>query len=134
MTQIAAVPIGRITGGDLTEDGQHLLVRTVAPDGKEVVLALHREQMLPLVDMAAFGFTKGGKTLKVSPDLKFSLEVSWWELSFERDTGRAILSLTFGAGGRLDFRLAPAMPEQILETLQAHFAPPAPRRPGKSVN
>ncbi len=134
MTQVAAVPIGRIKGGELTEDGQHLLIRTVGPDGKEMLLAVDRDQLLPLVDMAAFGFTQGGKTLKVPQERKFSFDVSWWELSFERDSRRAVLSLTFGAGGRLDFRLAAAMPEQILETLQAHIAPPAPKRSSSPLN
>ena len=57
----AATTIGRIAGAKLTDDGQHLLVQTFQPDGQGVVFALRRDQLMPLVDLAALGFTESNK-------------------------------------------------------------------------
>jgi len=128
------LPIGRVAGGKITDDGQYLLLQTVQSDGQDIILALQREQLMPLVDMAALGFAQSNKALNVPSEQMAAFDVSWWEIGFDKATQRAVLSLTFGAGGRLDFLLAKGMPEQLFETLQAHVGQTLAEKPNKPLN
>jgi hypothetical protein len=121
MNQVSAFPLGRIAGAKTTDDGQVMLLQTIQPDGQETIFGVPCDQLLSLVDMAALGLLQSNKATNVSSEQKTAFNVSWWEIGFVPLTKDVILSLTFGAGGRLDFRLATGMPEQILETLRVHL-------------
>ena len=123
MAEIEAVAVERIVGSQITDDGTCLLIKIALGTGQETVLAFPRDQLMPLVQMAALGRVQSDKILRVSPDDKEALEVRWWELGQVPQTDQGYLSLTIDPGGRLDFILGKVMVKAIHETLQAHLGP-----------
>lgn len=129
MTNILAIPINEISGAMVTEDGQKMLLKFVQANGNDLILAIPRDQFLNFVDMAALSQKQSDDILKIDPNIKSAFHVKWWELGFDKTTKTAVLTLTFGAGGKLSFRLSENMPKDILETLQAYVGNTVPQKP-----
>jgi len=134
MPDISATLIGQITGVMSSDDGNHVLIRTEPSPGIESVFALKRDQLCNLIDLLALGHMQCRKIHGVPLEQRDVYATTWWEIGFDPASGVAILSLTFGAGGRLDFALPGAMPMQILETLRAHLEPSTSQTHEKPLN
>ena len=95
MNQIPAFPLGRIVGAQTTDDGKHMLLQTLQANGQETVLAVNRDQLMPLIDLTALSFTQSNKILDVPTEQKAAFNVTWWEIGFDPTTNNVVLSLTF---------------------------------------
>ncbi|MDD4616148.1 MAG: hypothetical protein PHW76_03405 [Alphaproteobacteria bacterium] len=120
MVDVSAVAIREISGSQVTEDGQNMLIKTIQSDGNELILAIPRSEILKLADVSALSQKQSDEILKIDPAIKPVFRVSWWELGFDKSTGTVMLTLTFGAGGKLSFQLWGDMPKALLDTLQVH--------------
>ena len=123
MSDISAIPIEKVTGAVASGDGNHVLIRTDITPGNECLLAVKHDQIPNLIDVLAFGHMQCRKIQGTPPEQRDVHKTTWWELAFDPTVNLTVLSLTFGAGGRLDFALPGAMPSQLLETLRAHLEP-----------
>jgi hypothetical protein len=119
MTQEAAVLVTKVEGAKVTRDGFYMLLKLSVLGNPPTVMAFPYDQLFGLADMAALAIAESAKARKANPYERSPYTVSWWELSRHAMTGQAILSLTFGAGGRLDFLLPDPMPLYMHETLGA---------------
>lgn len=130
MAEIEAVTIESIAGAQVTDDGKTVLLCLKLPGDVEGLLALPVTEALRLVDAtcgsiaAASKKIQGGKTV-------FATQATWFELG--RDAaGTAVLTMTFGSGGKMSFALPGQMPEQMFEvlgTMTGLAIPPKPDKP-----
>ena len=117
MAEIKAIAVTSITGMMVTDDGNHMLLRVSQADGQELVVALPQDQLLSVVDMAALAQEQCQKIQREDSSNRGVFQTSWWELGQDIESGAVILSLKFGAGGRLHFSLPGPMPSAIYETM-----------------
>lgn len=134
MAIIQASEISRIDGGQISDDGNFLLLKMTQADGSEIVLAIPSSQMTSLVDMSALGLAQAHKIKNPLSQEKVAYKASWWELGRDQPTESVILSLTFGAGGTLNFILPQPMPQAILDTLQVMLGQSNPPTPTTKPN
>jgi hypothetical protein len=120
MASIAAIPIKEVLGSETTDDGKHALVKTRHADGTEVTLAVPRDELFKFIDCFALWAGQARSKAGVPKEVKQVFETSWFDLGGDA-TGSVVLSLTFGAGGTLSFRMPRSMAEQIRETLSVHL-------------
>ena len=130
MTAHLAQLAAKIEGSTVTDDGHVFVLRLAMADGTENLIAFPRDQVPNLAELAALGIAQSDKILKVAPEAKGAFTVSWWTLGRDQKTGQVVLSLTFGAGGRLGFLLPNPMPEHIHETLGVMLEKSTPEKPG----
>lgn len=129
MPEIHALSIAQVAGSLVSDDGQHMVLRLVQADGADVPIAIPRGEILKLAEAAAVSHAQSDKALNVDPNQKDAFHVTWWELGFDESSGTAVLTLTFGAGGKLSFALSGNMPRDLLETLQVHVGSATPTPP-----
>ena len=134
MAEIEGIPLGQITGGQPTDDGTHVLIRAEQSSGAEIVIAVADEELGKLISACATGHMDCRKIRGVPLAQRDTFTVTWWELGFDPTNKAVVLSLTFGARGRLDFSLPGRMPMEILETLRSHLEPSTPETPDKPLN
>lgn len=121
--------IAQVVEGYQGAGGQDFTVRAVQPDGQELDVTVPQNQLRPLIEVAAAGFTLNNATQGIAQDAKFPFDISAWDIALDKTTNRTTLSVTIATGGRLDFALAPGMPEQMLHRLQAMLASAGPVKP-----
>ncbi len=133
MTEHAAQLAAKVEGSMTTDDGQHMLLKLTMADGAENVIAIPRDQIAALVDLAALGILQSETAVKADPTTRAAFRASWWELAVDAQSGQTLLSLTFGAGGRLHFLLPSPMPAHIHETLGVMLGKSTPETPGTTL-
>ena len=99
--QIPATVITKVSGSLVSDDGQQMALKLLQPDGTDLVLAIPRYEILNLVDVAAHARSQSDKILKVDPKTSVGHRVIWWDLAIDDTTNQVVLTLTFGAGGKL---------------------------------
>jgi hypothetical protein len=117
MSEVPAIPIATILGSMATDDKKHVLIKAVEANGQEFVLAITPEELLRLIDCGAKTNSDILDQGKMKSGSKMIFDTSWFEIGSDVETGRTMLSITFGAGGTLNFGLPSGMPEQIYEIL-----------------
>ena len=125
-TEIAAFAVTKVLGTMISSDRRYLLVHVDQSPGEPVWLSFPIDQAGNLAEAGGAGIAAIAPNVMDDGE-KPSFDVSWWELGKEVASDAMVLSLTFGKGATLHFRLLPPMPRAILETLQAalqgHTAP-----------
>ena len=102
----------------VSQDEDALLLLALQHSSSELVISVPFGQLFKLIDLTAAGRIALRKLAGADSNRREAHLVSQWEWSKDMQTGKVYLSLTFGAGGRLDFRLPDAMAESMLEGLQ----------------
>lgn len=134
MPDIQAIALGQVIGGKPTDDGNFVLIQAGEATQGGAVFAIARDQLCNLIDLLALGHMQCRAIHGVPAERRDVFTTTWWEMGFDPTNNQAILSLTFGAGGRLDFALPGQIPQQMLETLRAHLEPSTTQRPGTPLN
>lgn len=130
--QIPATVITQVSGSLVSDDGQQMALKLLQPDGTDLVLAIPRDEILNLVDVAAHARSQSDKILKVDPKTSVGHRVIWWDLAIDDTTNQVVLTLTFGAGGKLAFLFGKDGAQRMLEALQVCLGsttPPVPTGP-----
>jgi hypothetical protein len=126
----AAQLAAKVEASTVTDDGEHMLLKLTMADGAENLIAFPRDQIPSLANLAALSISQSEAAVKAEGEPAPAFVVSWWELGVEKESGRVVLSLTFGAGGKLRFLLPHPMPAHIHETLGVMLGKSSPETPG----
>jgi len=130
MTEHAAQLAAKVEGSTVTDDGQQMLLKLTMANGAENVIAIPRDQILSLANLAALAITQSDAAVKAQVEPAPAFVVSWWELGVEKESGRVVLSLVFALGGKLRFHLPHPMPQYIHESLGVMLGKSSPEKPG----
>ena len=120
MSEIPALGIEGVIGSFVTDDGQTMVLGVNIGDGKQAQLAIPKAETYKLVECAALSATQMHEPERLAGE-KQAFSTKWFELGLDDPTGDVVLSLTFGAGATLTFRLDQSMANQIRETLNTHL-------------
>ena len=134
MPEVEATLIGKIEGVDVALDGQHAIIKTLDAEGSERFFAIGRDNFLILVEALAIAHTRSCKILNEGDETISAYTATWWDIGEDTATKQVVLSLTFGAGGKLSFLLPGPMPGAILETLQVRLGQSIVPKPDKPLN
>ena len=128
--RIPVILIDRIDHSLVSENGDHLVLALTDTDGERLTLGMPCERLPELIDRSARALADSERVLRRGWVLRPQLDVTWWNLS--RDEGREalLLSLTFGAGGTLNFALPYRMASVLQNGLEEHLATVAPGERG----
>ncbi len=94
------------------------MVKLANPDDSELILAIPPEEMRRLIDVAADNMEKCRK-LVGHPKNPYAFHSDWYEVGRNVDNGEAVLTLTFGSGGKLAFHFGATMATGLAEALNA---------------
>lgn len=118
---IAATLIDGVIASAVTADGRHMALTLRDCEGNLMTLGFPGEAVPRLIDHAASALTERAQILRGDGEPTERFEVNWWNLARENRSGGYVLSLTFGAGGSLDFVLTRHMAASLLDTLRGHL-------------
>ncbi len=115
-------------------NGQLFAIKLRLLDGAELILAFPLDVLPGLVEMAALGQAVMAKQQGVPDNVRTPHTVSWFDLRVAEGGTPFLLSLTFGAGGRIDFALPGIMPNTMSEVLLTMLGQSTPPPPKASLN
>src|ERR1041385_857896 len=115
MPDYPGVMIEKFTGSGETNGGRYAFVRCVAHGGEPLMLAMPKDLLLQVVDIAAKEMSRGQEGSFTKTVRAF--DVKEFEVGTSEGRSGAMLSLRFGADGWLHFFLPSRMPEQLLDVL-----------------
>lgn len=118
LSQISAVQIKRTISANRSDDGQFVILKLANPDDSELILAIPPEEMRRLIDAGADSMEKCRK-LAGEPKDPYGFHSDWYEVGRNVDNGDAVLTFTFGSGGKLTFHFGAAMATRLAESLNA---------------
>lgn len=98
MSQIPAVPINSIEGYQVTEDGNHMLLKTDFPP----TLAIHESALLPLLTSVIACI---GQTTAKKGEERPVFSAQWWEFGVSPDGQSLILSFRLQGGANFSFKV-----------------------------
>lgn len=117
-TQASALPLVRVIQAKVSDLDKSMLLMVEAASGQQFWLTLPTSQAPALAHAAGLGFA-AGQAERVRNHAMEAFNASWFELlRIPEEAGALAMSLTFGAGAILTFRLPSPMPQMMLETLQ----------------
>jgi hypothetical protein len=129
MTEHEAELFNQTLSGLTTDDGEHALIKLQGVNESETTIAVPRNGLPKLIDLAAAVLSKGRKLAGCDPDEKLVFDASWYEVGSDPAAGSVVLSLTFGLGGTISFAMNRAMAERLLETLKIGLRGSIPEKP-----
>jgi hypothetical protein len=116
--KIAVTMIDEISTSAVTEDGRHVAFTLRDSLGNFMTLGLPSEEVPNLIDHAACALSEKERIVRPDGDGSGRLAITWWNLIRNDRAGEFVLSLTFGAGGSLDFVLTEHMAASLKDTLR----------------
>jgi hypothetical protein len=129
---IAAVALTKILGTMISDGGEYLMLHAEVHAGEPIWLSIPVGQATALAHaggMAVAASSPGRMRDQAAP----IFDVTRFEIGIPRGDSQAmVLSLTFGSGAILRFRLPAPMPQGILETLkmqESGYTAPKPKLP-----
>jgi hypothetical protein len=127
MSSPTALAIDSLSGFELTEDGQYLMVNSNQPDA----VALHCSVMHELLAALSNAIGRSERIRQKTTSVKFAMPCEAWEVG--RESGSVehlIMSFRLPGGAELSFRLHPAQAAHMTEVLSLATGLATVRRPG----
>ncbi len=131
-TPAPALPLVKVIEAKVSDLTKSMLLLVEAASGQQFWLTLPTSQAPALAHAAGLGFA-ADHSERVRNHAMVAFNASWFELlRIPEEPGALALSLTFGDGAILTFRLPSPMPQTMLETLQAATPRESPSMVGSS--
>lgn len=119
--KIAATMIDEVAMSAVTADGRHMVLTLRDCRGNLMTLGFPGGEVPQLIDHAAYALSERSRVLRADGEGAGRFAATWWNLAREEQGDGFVLSLTFGAGGSLDFALTRHMAGSLLDTLVCHL-------------
>jgi hypothetical protein len=117
--QARVLPLIRVIRTKVSDPDKSIRLLVEAASGQRFWVTLPTSQVPELAHAAGLGLA-AEHSERVRNHAMVALNASWFELlRIPEEPGALVLSLTFGKGAILTFRLPSPMPQSMLETLQA---------------
>lgn len=100
--QVQAVNVSEITGIEVSEDGQHALIR-FRSGANEAVFAFPFEQLMPLMQTASTGFTMCLQVQNADPTTKHILPCEHYEIGPSPDFTQIIFTFRLPGGMEMSY-------------------------------
>jgi hypothetical protein len=118
-TAAPSLPLVRVIETKISDADKTMLLLVEAASGQKFWITLPLSQAPALTHAAGLAFA-AEHSERVRTHAMVAVNTSWFELfRIPEEPGALALSLTFGDGAILTFRLPTPMPQSMLETLQA---------------
>ena len=128
MADIAAIIVSEVLGSQVTDDGQHAVIKARPSTGGEVNLAVPISELYKFIEGFSLSATQVEKKARQKSNVKPTFNTTWYEIG-RTPTNSVVLSLTFGAGAVLSFQMSRSMAEQMRETLIVQLGEATPEEP-----
>lgn len=126
MNQIPAIPVNHIEGYNVSDDGEHMLLKTDLPS----VLAFNEAILHSLLTSVVGAIGRSEKIKGIPKEQKRVFNVDWWEFGLSQDKEHLILSFRLGDGAQLSFRVHPDVATHMRDVLSSiSGAQPMGQRP-----
>jgi hypothetical protein len=127
MSSSTALAIDSLSGFELTEDGQYLMVNSNQPDA----VAVHCSVMHELLAALSNAIGRSERIRQKTASVKFAMPCEAWEVGRESgDVQHLVMSFRLPGGAELSFRLHPAQAAHMTEVLSLATGLATVRRPG----
>ncbi len=122
MTDHAAIPIGKIEGSIVTDDGNHALFEFSTDKDEKVAIAVPTDQLPQLMLLASQAMGNAQKILQTDPKMKHIFQTMRWEIGALPGGQHVVLSFRVEGGSELSFQVGKTDAKKMRDALDVVLA------------